>query len=74
MTKTSYFGGAERIQNLLFRGTLKPIRKRMNIDGVEVPLIPGMSISAEIKTGKRRILEYLFSPWVQTAFSALKEG
>jgi hemolysin D len=32
-----------------------------------------MAVSVEVKTGKRRILEFLFSPLVQTASSAMKE-
>jgi hemolysin D len=32
-----------------------------------------MAASVEVKTGKRRILEYVFSPLVQTVSSAMKE-
>lgn len=34
----------------------------IHADGRNVPLIPGMSVTAEIKTGKRRIIEFLLSP------------
>ena len=33
----------------------------MMVDGREEPLGPGMSVTAEIKTGQRRILDYLLS-------------
>jgi hemolysin D len=72
-TKSSYFGGAQRTQNLVFPVTLSLARKTMDIDGVAVPLRPGMTTSVEVKTGKRRILEYLFSPLVQTVSSAMRE-
>jgi hemolysin D len=72
-TKSSYFGGAQRTQNLVFPVTLTMARKTMDIDGTPIPLRPGMAASVEVKTGKRRILEYLFSPLVQTVSSAMKE-
>jgi hemolysin D len=72
-TKTSYFGGAQRTQNLVFPVTLSLARKTMDIDGSLIPLRPGMTASVEVKTGKRRILEYLFSPLAQTVSSAMRE-
>jgi hemolysin D len=45
----------------------------MTINGQAVPLKPGMAINIEIATGSRRILEYLFSPLVETASEAFKE-
>ncbi len=38
------------------------------VDGKRITLSPGMNITAEIKTGKRRVIEYLLSP-VQRALS-----
>ncbi len=71
--KSSYFGGAQRMQNLVFPVTLQAQKEAINIDGADFPLTPGMSVSVEIKTGKRRILEYLFSPLVETASHAMRE-
>ncbi len=71
--KSSYFGGAQRTQNLVFPVTLKPARTVMTIDGQSVPLTPGMAVSVEIATGSRRILEYVFSPLVETASQAMQE-
>jgi hemolysin D len=45
----------------------------MTIDGRQEPLRPGMAITAEIKTGSRRILDYLLSPLRQYAQDAIKE-
>ena len=36
-------------------------------------LEPGMAVTAEIKTGQRRVIEYLFSPLLRYAHEALKE-
>ncbi len=71
--QTSLFAGAERTQNLVFAVTLKLSQKSINADGVEVSLSPGMSATAEIATGTRRIINYVFSPLVETAGAALKE-
>ncbi|WP_294541809.1 HlyD family type I secretion periplasmic adaptor subunit [uncultured Rhodoblastus sp.] len=71
--KEKTFGGGQRTQNLVFPVTLKPSRTKMNIDGQTIPLTPGMAVSVEIATGNRRILEYIFSPLVETASQAMKE-
>jgi hemolysin D len=34
----------------------------MKIDGKQVNLTPGMAAVVEIKTGKRKLIEYLLSP------------
>ena len=71
--KNDYFAGAQRVQNLYFPVTLRAQKASMSIDGAEIPLSPGMSVTVEIKTGKRRILEYVFSPLVETASRAMRE-
>nr|WP_250814250.1 HlyD family type I secretion periplasmic adaptor subunit [Neorhizobium tomejilense] len=67
------FSGTERIQNLVFPVTLRPEKDVIDADGVVVALTPGMAVTVEIKTGSRRILEYLFSPLVEVASRAFRE-
>ena len=43
------------------------------IDGKEMPLTPGMSGSVEIKTGERRIIEYVLSPLITHSRESLHE-
>ena len=38
-----------------------------------VALTPGMSVTAEIKTGKRRIIEYFLSPILKHQAEAIRE-
>jgi hemolysin D len=45
----------------------------MLIDGKRIALSPGMNITAEIKTGKRRIIEYLLSPVQRAGMESLRE-
>lgn len=48
-------------------------QKDMNIDGKRVALSPGMNVTAEIKTGKRRVIEYLLSPVQRAGSESLRE-
>jgi hemolysin D len=43
------------------------------VDGVREPLRPGMAVTAEIKTGRRTILNYLLSPLARRANESLHE-
>jgi hemolysin D len=65
--------GAQPTQNLVFPVTLQLERDHMMIDGERASLRPGMAVTVEIATGSRRILEYMFSPLVETASEAMKE-
>ncbi len=48
-------------------------QKDMDIDGKRISLSPGMNITAEIKTGKRRVIEYLLSPVQKAGSESLRE-
>ena len=43
------------------------------IDGIDVPLSSGMTVVAEIRTGQRRIIDYLVSPIAKMTSEAFKE-
>jgi membrane fusion protein, hemolysin D len=51
-----------RMQNLFFPATLTLDRTSMNIDGQEVQLRPGMAVSVGIRTGSRRVIDFVLSP------------
>jgi hemolysin D len=69
----SGFAGGERTQNLVFAVVLKPDVSSIAADGVEQPLTSGMAVTVELKTGARRLLEYVFSPLVEVASRAMRE-
>ena len=48
-------------------------RTRMQIDDRMVDLAPGMAVTVEIKTGQRRIVEYLLSPLLRYRHETLRE-
>lgn len=49
-------------RGLIFSARILLDKSHINIDGMEIPLNAGMNITAEIKTGKRRVIDYLLSP------------
>ena len=48
-------------------------RSTILIDGEPVPLLAGMSVSVEIKTGERRLIEFFLSPFLRHARESLRE-
>jgi hemolysin D len=52
----------------IFPATLAFSTDSIAVDGKRIHLSPGMNVTAEIKTGRRRVIDYLLSP-VQTALS-----
>jgi hemolysin D len=60
------------------RGLLFPVRialssSSMEIDGTRVALSPGMSLSAEVRTGRRRVIDYVLSPLQKAGSDAFHE-
>lgn len=45
----------------------------LSIDGTMVRLTPGMALSAEVKTGRRRVIDFLMSPLRTHATEAMRE-
>ncbi len=45
----------------------------MKIDGSTIQLTPGMTVTVEIKTNSRRVIDYLFSPLAKIASEAARE-
>ncbi|MCS4511039.1 hypothetical protein NBM50_12465, partial [Xylophilus ampelinus] len=43
------------------------------VDGKQIRLAPGMNLTAEIKTGKRRVIEFLLSPIQRAGSESLRE-
>ncbi len=46
----------------LFLATLRLEKSAIDIEGQRISLSPGMNLSAELKTGHRRVIDYLLSP------------
>lgn len=48
-------------------------RSTIQVDGKPVNLSPGMAVTVEIKTGQRRVIEYLLSPLLKSVKESLRE-
>ncbi len=60
-------------RGLLYRLLLTMERDTIMVQGREVKLIPGMEVTAEIKTGKRRLIEFFMAPLLQHGKESLRE-
>lgn len=58
---------------LLFAARVALDQPSLVIDGRPTPLVAGMSVNVEIKTGTRRVIEYVLSPLMQHQREALHE-
>ncbi|WP_375576732.1 HlyD family type I secretion periplasmic adaptor subunit [Paracidovorax oryzae] len=57
----------------IFPALLKLEQAFINVDGKDIKLAPGMNLTAEIKTGQRRVIEYLLSPIQKAGNESLRE-
>ena len=60
-------------QELVYSARISLDRPQMQIDDRLVNLAPGMAVTVEIKTGSRRIIDYLLSPLVRYGQESLRE-
>lgn len=58
---------------LVFPARISLAREVINADGKDVRLSPGMSVTAEVKTGQRRVIEYLMAPLLRYRDEAIRE-
>lgn len=65
--------GPGQQQSFVFPVTLALETASMKIGVADVPLAPGMTVSAEIKTDTRRVIDYLISPIARVTSEAMKE-
>lgn len=60
-------------QGLVFPARIRLFSDTLMVEGKPVRLSAGMAIRAEIKTGRRRVIDYLLSPLQQYQSEALRE-
>lgn len=64
---------AQPMTDLVFEAKLRPNATAISINDKDLPLSSGMTVSIEIKTGTRRMINYVFSPLVEVVSKAMKE-
>lgn len=63
----------DEVKGLVYKLRLKMQQSQMLIDGRTVDLLPGMTVVAEVITGKRRLIEYVLSPLLKKADESVRE-
>ncbi len=65
--------GSQKVQNLVYPVTVQLDQSVINADGKDVPLMPGMMVTAEVQTGSRRVIQYLLAPIWEASSQAAHE-
>ncbi|HEY9100429.1 MAG TPA: HlyD family type I secretion periplasmic adaptor subunit [Thiobacillus sp.] len=58
---------------LIYSTRVKLARDTLQVENKTVRLSPGMAVTVEVKTGKRRVIEYFLSPLMQVTSESLRE-
>lgn len=69
----SHDAAQDKTLGLVFPAHVKLNRDTLLIDGTKVRITAGMGVSAEIKTGQRRVIDYLLSPLETHVNEAMRE-
>ncbi|MFO0771927.1 MAG: HlyD family type I secretion periplasmic adaptor subunit [Nitrospiraceae bacterium] len=58
---------------LVYASRVSMDRSTVMAEGKQIHLSPGMAVTVEIKTGQRRVIEYLLSPLLKSAQESMRE-
>ncbi|WP_422397277.1 HlyD family type I secretion periplasmic adaptor subunit [Sphingopyxis kveilinensis] len=58
---------------LFYTTRIRLLKRTIRVAGRDQPIGPGLAVQAEIKTGDRRIIQYLLSPIAQSVDEAMRE-
>ena len=60
-------------RGLIYSMQLRMAKNTIAVNGKEVNLMPGMAVTAEVKTGKRRIIEFFLAPLLRAKSESIRE-
>lgn len=63
----------DKKQGLTFVAHIRLPAGRMRVDGRWIALTPGMTVSAEVRTGRRSVVGYFLDPLMETSQESLRE-
>jgi hemolysin D len=66
-------GSPLKTQNLVFPATIRLAQRFIDVDGQQIALRPGMAVTVEVRTGRRRAIDYLLAPLREVASEAGRE-
>ncbi|MBN0989637.1 hypothetical protein [Amphritea pacifica] len=64
---------ADENRGLIYKARMLMAKNSLWVEGKEVALVPGMSVSAEVKTGKRYLIEYILTPLLRYKSESVRE-
>lgn len=73
VTHVSHDAIQDEKKGLIYAVKIALDESSIDVDGRDTPLSPGMSINVEIKTGTRRVIEYVLSPLLKHKRESLNE-
>lgn len=73
VTHVSHDAIQDEKKGLIYSVKIALEKSSIDVDGRDTPLSPGMSVNVEIKTGTRRVVEYVLSPLLQHKRESLNE-
>ena len=60
-------------RGLIFGMHLRMDKSTILVNGKEIKLMPGMAVTAEVQTGKRRIVEFFLAPLMRYRKESIRE-
>ncbi len=60
-------------QGLVYKIKVRPEKSYLDYQHRQLALVPGMTVSVEVITGKRRLLDYFLSPLQRYAAESIRE-
>ena len=73
ITNVSNDAVVDEQRGLIYRMQLIMARNTIDVNGKTVNLMPGMAVMAEVKTGKRRIIEFFLAPLLKAKSESARE-
>ncbi|EAR20408.1 HlyD family type I secretion periplasmic adaptor subunit [Nitrococcus mobilis] len=73
VTQVSNDAVQDEHRGLVYQTTARIDRAWMNVNGRRVHLSPGMTVSLEVKTGRRRVLDFLLAPLIEHIDESARE-
>ncbi|RLA17719.1 MAG: HlyD family type I secretion periplasmic adaptor subunit [Gammaproteobacteria bacterium] len=64
---------ADEELGMVYKAQVKLKKSHIQVEGRQVNLSPGMTVVVEIKTGKRRVIEYFLSPLLRYKQESIRE-
>ena len=60
-------------RGLIYNMQLRMAKNTIAVNGKDVNLMPGMAVTAEVETGKRRIIEFFLAPLLRARSESIRE-